>query len=297
MAANILTWWRRQCRYSAGGASQGDPDERKFRNRTFNLNVLCVLPRGRWRWQFRDGQSGVWSAGARLVRVVTPVASVNILQFPGGAVLAPDVGDPRLLEADIADDVVFFIWSWVTTMETIHETSLLSYCKYLTRWRRKGTKMSGWKMKKFGKKLNSSCWESVPSGQEGYEVDHWTESLRLNSDISIHEIKYLETASSLLTAVLNKYRIGLADDGNSLDIMGRFETFYHWDLGASRRRTDGQFPSLYFGAGAGGLGEWYLAGLCWHLYCAHSCSIFKMAVLAFWAIFLKKKTILLQSFH
>ena len=43
--------------------------------------------------------------------MVTPVASVNILQFPGGTVLAPDVGDPRLLEADIADDVVFFIWS------------------------------------------------------------------------------------------------------------------------------------------------------------------------------------------
>ena len=43
--------------------------------------------------------------------MVAPVASVNILQLPGGAVLAPDVGDPRLLEADIVDDVVFFIWS------------------------------------------------------------------------------------------------------------------------------------------------------------------------------------------
>ena len=78
--------------------------------------------------------------------------------------------------------------------------------------------------------------------------------------------------------------------------MGRFETFYHWDLGASRRRTDGQFPSLYFGAGAGGLGEWYLAGLCWHLYCAHSCSIFKMAVLAFWAIFLKEEKYIIVKF-
>ena len=78
--------------------------------------------------------------------------------------------------------------------------------------------------------------------------------------------------------------IRLNFDGNSLDIMGRFETFYHWDLGAWRGRAD-QFSTLYFGAGAGGLGEWYLAGLCWHLYCAHSCSNFRMAVLAFWANF------------
>ena len=65
--------------------------------------------------------------------MITPVSSVNILELPGGAVLAPDVGDPGLLESDIADDEVFFIWSGVTTMETFHETSRHRYCKYLTR--------------------------------------------------------------------------------------------------------------------------------------------------------------------
>ena len=43
--------------------------------------------------------------------MITPVASVHILELPGGTVLAPDVGDPRLLDSDIADDEVFFIWS------------------------------------------------------------------------------------------------------------------------------------------------------------------------------------------
>ena len=43
--------------------------------------------------------------------MITPVTSVNILELPGGAVLAPDVGDPGLLDSDIADDEVFFIWS------------------------------------------------------------------------------------------------------------------------------------------------------------------------------------------
>ena len=55
--------------------------------------------------------------------MIAPVTSVNILELPGGAVLAPDVGDPGLLDSDITDDVVFFIWSGVTTMETFHETS------------------------------------------------------------------------------------------------------------------------------------------------------------------------------
>ena len=57
--------------------------------------------------------------------MITSVTSVNILQLPGGAVLAPDVGDPGLLESDIADDVVFFIWSRVTTMETFHDSQVL----------------------------------------------------------------------------------------------------------------------------------------------------------------------------
>ena len=57
--------------------------------------------------------------------MITSVTSVNILQLPGGAVLAPDVGDPGLLDSDIADDVVFFIWSRVTTMETFHDSQVL----------------------------------------------------------------------------------------------------------------------------------------------------------------------------
>ena len=43
--------------------------------------------------------------------MITPVTSVNILELPGGTVLAPDVGDPGLLDSDITDDEVFFIWS------------------------------------------------------------------------------------------------------------------------------------------------------------------------------------------
>ena len=46
--------------------------------------------------------------------MITSVTSVNILQLPGGAVLAPDVGDPGLLQADLVDNQVLFIRSGIT---------------------------------------------------------------------------------------------------------------------------------------------------------------------------------------
>ena len=49
--------------------------------------------------------------------MIAPVTSVNILQLPGGALLAPDVRDPGLLHPDLADDEVFFVWSGVTLKE------------------------------------------------------------------------------------------------------------------------------------------------------------------------------------
>ena len=59
--------------------------------------------------------------------MITPVASVNILQLPGGAVLAPDVGDPGLLQADLADDVVFFVWSGVA-LKDISMKNIIIFC-------------------------------------------------------------------------------------------------------------------------------------------------------------------------
>ena len=46
--------------------------------------------------------------------MVTPVASVNIMEVTGGAVFAPDVGDPGLLQADLVDNQVLFIRSGIT---------------------------------------------------------------------------------------------------------------------------------------------------------------------------------------
>ena len=55
--------------------------------------------------------------------MVAPVASVHIvLDLPGGAVLAPDVGDPGLLQSNIVVDIILFVWSGVTLKDISMKT-------------------------------------------------------------------------------------------------------------------------------------------------------------------------------